>query len=83
MILKLKNQNMAAFKAVAFQSLACVWFCVSTAAAVQNCSLVNCKVLPVGENSPDGDKTCFSISTVTSVTNSVIKTLFPISTIVN
>ena len=50
MILKLKNQNMAAFKAVAFQSLACVWFCVSTAAAVQNCSLVNCKVLPVGEN---------------------------------
>ena len=41
---------MAAFKAVAFQSLACVWFCVSTAAAVQNCSLVNCKVLPVGEN---------------------------------
>ena len=50
MILKLKNQNMAAFKAVAFQSLACVWLCVSTAAAVQNCSLVNCKVLPVGEN---------------------------------
>ena len=50
MILKLKNQNMAAFKAVAFQSLACVWFCVSTAATVQNCSLVNCKVLPVGEN---------------------------------
>ena len=50
MILKLKNQNMAAFKAVAFQSLACVWFCVSTAASVQNCSLVNCKVLPVGEN---------------------------------
>ena len=50
MILKLKNQNMAASKAVAFQSLACVWFCVSTAAAVQNCSLVNCKVLPVGEN---------------------------------
>ena len=50
MILKLKNQNMAAFKAVAFQSLACVWFSVSTAAAVQNCSLVNCKVLPVGEN---------------------------------
>ena len=50
MILKLKNQNMAAFKAVAFQSLACVWFCVSTAAAVQNCSLVNCKVFPVGEN---------------------------------
>ena len=50
MTLKLKNQNMAAFKAVAFQSLACVWFCVSTAAAVQNCSLVNCKVLPVGEN---------------------------------
>ena len=50
MILKLKNQNMAAFKAVAFQSLACVWFCVSTAAAVQNCSLVNCKLLPVGEN---------------------------------
>ena len=50
MILKLKNQNMAAFKAVAFQSLACVWFCVSTVAAVQNCSLVNCKVLPVGEN---------------------------------
>ena len=50
MILKLKNQNMAAFKAVAFQSLACVWFCVSTAAAVQNCSLVNCKALPVGEN---------------------------------
>ena len=50
MILKLKNQNMAAFKAVAFQSLACVWFCVSTAAAVQNCSLVNCKVLQVGEN---------------------------------
>ena len=42
--------NMAAFKAVAFQSLACVWFCVSTAAAVQDCSLVNCKVLPVGEN---------------------------------
>ena len=41
---------MAAFKAVAFQNLACVWFCVSTAAAVQNCSLVNCKVLPVGEN---------------------------------
>ena len=50
MILKLKNQNMAAFKTVAFQSLACVWFCVSTAAAVQNCSLVNCKVLLVGEN---------------------------------
>ena len=50
MILKLKNQNMAASKAVAFQSLACVWFCVSTAAAVQNCSLVNCKVLQVGEN---------------------------------
>ena len=50
MILKLKNQNMAAFKAMAFQSLACVWFCVSTAAAVQNCSLVNCKALPVGEN---------------------------------
>ena len=50
MKLKLKNQNMAAFKAVAFQSLACVWFCVSAAAAVQNCSLVNCKVLPVGEN---------------------------------
>ena len=50
MKLKLKNQNMAAFKAVAFQSLACVWFCVSTAAAVQNCSLVNCKLLPVGEN---------------------------------
>ena len=72
MILKLKNQNMAAFKAVAFQSLACVWCCVSTAAAVQNCSLVNCKVLPVGENSPDGgvgsstDKTYFSLSTVTS-----------------
>ena len=42
--------NMAAFKAVAFQSLACVWFCVSTAPAVQNCILVNCKVLPVGEN---------------------------------
>ena len=41
---------MAAFKAVAFQSLACVWFSVSTAVAVQNCSLVNCKVLPVGEN---------------------------------
>ena len=41
---------MAAFKAVVFQSLACVWFSVSTAAAVQNCSLVNCKVLPVGEN---------------------------------
>ena len=50
MILKLKNQNMAASKAVAFQSLACVWFCVSTAASVQNCTLVNCKVLPVGEN---------------------------------
>ena len=41
---------MAAFKAVAFQGLACVWLSVSTAAAVQNCSLVNCKVLPVGEN---------------------------------
>ena len=41
---------MAAFKAVAFQSLACVWFCVSTAAAVHSCSLFNCKVLPVGEN---------------------------------
>ena len=50
MILKLKNQNMATFKAVVFQSLACVWFCVSTSVAVQNCSLVNCKVLPVGEN---------------------------------
>ena len=37
--------------------------------------------LPTGVGwSPDGDKTCFSISTVTSVTNSVIKTLFPIST---
>ena len=50
MILKLTSQNMATFKAVVFQSLACVWFCVSTSAAEQNCSLVNCKVLPVGEN---------------------------------
>ena len=41
---------MAIFKAVVFQRLACVWFCVSTAASVQNCSLDNCKVLPVGEN---------------------------------
>ena len=41
---------MPAFKAVVFQSLACVWLSVSTAAAVQNCSLINCKVLPVGEN---------------------------------
>ena len=41
---------MATFKAVVFKRLACVWFCVSTAASVQNCSLVNCKVLPVGEN---------------------------------
>ena len=41
---------MATFKVVAFQRLACVWFCVSTAASVQNCSLDNCKVLPVGEN---------------------------------
>ena len=41
---------MVAFKAVAFQSLARVWFYVSTAAAVQSCSLFNCKVLPVGEN---------------------------------
>ena len=41
---------MATFKVVVFQRLACVWFCVSTAASVQNCSLVNCKVLPVGED---------------------------------
>ena len=42
---------MATFKVVVFQRLACVWFCVSTtAASVQNCGLVNCKVLPVGEN---------------------------------
>ena len=50
MILKIETINMAAFKALVFQNLACVWFCVSTAAAVRNCSLVNCKVLPVGEN---------------------------------
>ena len=50
MILKIETKNMAAFNALVFQNLACVWFCVSTAAAVRNCSLVNSNVLPVGEN---------------------------------
>ena len=50
MILKIETKNMAAFNALVFQNLTRVWFCVSTAAAVRNCSLVNCNVLPVGEN---------------------------------
>ena len=50
MILKIETKNMAAFNALVFQNPTRVWFCVSTAAAVRNCSLVNCNVLPVGEN---------------------------------
>ena len=50
MILKIETKNMAAFNALVFQNLTRVWFCVSTAAAVRNYSLVNCNVLPVGEN---------------------------------
>ena len=50
MILKIETKNMTAFNALVFQNLTRVWFCVSTAAAVRNCSLVNCNVLPVGEN---------------------------------
>ena len=30
--------------------LATIWFFISTAAAEQNCSIVRCKVLPVGES---------------------------------